>query len=222
MLVNAIDFQAEWSLRFYKEMTSQRAFQSPGGAHDVPTMHRTFEASYAEADGHQLLQLPYFGGTMSMLVVLPRRGTALAELEAQLANDKVESWVRSLGAREVSVALPKFKIEPASPLSLKAALSELGMQHAFDENAADLSGMVDTTKTDKRLFLDDLVHKATVIVDEHGTEAAGATAMLVAVAAAAPRQPVPFEADRPFLFFVRDNASGAVLFMGRVEDLGQV
>lgn len=218
VLVNAIYFLADWATPFKKEDTSPRAFASPGGTHDVPTMNAMLLASYGEADHHQLLQLPYKGGAMSMLVLLPRLGTPVSALEAELSNEKLESWTKGMSAQQVIVALPKFKIEPGEPISLKTALSDLGMGRAFNEGLADFSGMVDTTQTDKRLAISDVVHKAMVAVDEKGTEAAAATGVVMLEAGAAPPPAVRFEADRPFLFLVRDNASGAVLFMGRVED----
>lgn len=221
VLANAIYFRADWQAQFVANDTSDQAFHAPNGAVQVPTMHQTHRFAYGATDGVQLLEMPYRGGELSMLIALPEERGGLSAIEAQLGADTVDRWVDALSVRDVAVSLPKFRVDPAEPIALRDTLSAMGMAIAFDGSTADFSGMADPDANEGRpLFIDDVFHKAFVAVDEEGTEAAAATAVVMSLESAAmpPQDLVRFTADHPFLFFIRDTRSGAILFMGRVAD----
>jgi serpin B len=167
----------------------------------------------------QLLEKPYVGGDLAMVFVLPRERDGLSALEGKLDAAQLEAWVKAMDVQRVSVALPKFKVDPAQPLRLSEELTRLGMPLAFQRRRADFTGIADPPDPDDRLFIKEVFHKAFVRVDEKGTEAAAATASVMARAGGAPAMPVKeFRADHPFLFLIRDTRSGLVLFLGRVVD----
>jgi serpin B len=176
-------------------------------------MHQVAEFGYSETDDAQVLSLPYKGEALSMIVVLPRKVDGLPALEAKLDAAALEEWTKSLGERKVSVYLPKFKIE--SMFSLSGELAALGMKDAFAADRADLSGMDGT----RELFVKEVIHKSFVEVNEEGTEAAAATGVVVGVRSL-PAPPPEFRADHPFLFFIRHDATGAILFIGRLARPG--
>ena len=147
---------------------------------------------------------------MAMMIVLPREKNGLTLLEKQLTPTWLREQIKNAQRREVIVALPKFKI--TSTLSLSKMLAAMGMTDAFGMKA-DFSGMTDN----KELFISDVVHKAFVDVNETGTEAAAATAVEMALLAM-PKPKPQFRADHPFIFIIRDNATGSILFMGRLEN----
>jgi serpin B len=156
--------------------------------------------------------MPYAGDELSMVVLLPRKWSALADLERELPRH-LNGWLARLHpADEVNVTLPRFKVETGR-MSLRTALSGLGMPIAFTARA-DFSGM-----SGEKLFLSEVVHKAFVEVNEEGSEAAAATAV-IAKRVELPPPPIEFRADRPFVFLIRDRRSGAVLFLGRLVNPG--
>ncbi len=161
-----------------------------------------------------MLSLPYSGKDLSMVVLLPRNITRFADLEKSLTASKVEGWVKKLHVQDIGLTLPRFKMEKG--LQLSSELRALGMADAFDPAAADFSGMTG----ERELFLGNVFHKAFVEVNEEGTEAAGATVVEVMKSSDGPvvRPPPAFRANHPFVFLVRDNRNGAVLFLGRVVD----
>jgi serpin B len=220
VLANAVYFLADWQHQFKANDTRERAFHGPDGELQAETMHQQAAFGYAEADGVQVLEMPYAGGELGMMVVLPRERDGLGEVEAKLSAERIEGWADALETQPVKVALPKYEIEPPS-LKLSETLRAMGMTRAFDPNAADFSAMADPAENEGLpLFISEVVHKAFVSVDEKGTEAAAATAAVMAVksAAIAPPDVPSFVADHPFLFFIRDLRTGTVLFMGRVTD----
>jgi serpin B len=214
VLVNAIYFKAAWEDQFETGATVDAPFRvSPERDAVVPMMNRTGALAYRENELAQVVELPYGGGGMSMVVVLPRAPDGLAELEAALTAEWLEEWTSGLGERRVALSLPRFRVERG--FSLNRALGSLGMRRAFGD--ADFSGMVEGGG----VFVSEVLHKAFVDVDERGTEAAAATAvvgMMLSMAWDAPETPVVFRADHPFLFLIRDRATGSILFMGRVAD----
>ena len=221
VLTNAVYFLGKWKSEFEARATSDDPFHLTKNARAaVPTMHDTGRHRYGEADGVQLLELPYRGDELAMLVVLPRERTGLAAVEAGLDDATLAAWDGALAPREVAVSLPKFTINPPRPLALKEVLTALGITLAFDRQRADFSAMADLPSPGERLFVSDAFHKAFVRVDEEGTEAAAATGVTMSVTSAAvpSEPPVEFRADHPFLFFLREPRSGLVLFAGRVED----
>lgn len=217
VLVNAIYFLADWAVPFEKANTRPADFSAPGGVRSVPTMNNELSAPYAEVDGHQLLELRYKGDQMAMTLVLPKPGVPLHEVESKLSSEQLDQWTSALKPARVATAVPKFKLTPKDPLSLKGALKELGMTEAFDPGKADFSGIAEAAAREP-LFISDVVHKAMVAVDEKGTEAAAATGVIIGTESVPVPPSITFRADRPFLFVIRDTTSGAVLFMGRVED----
>jgi serpin B len=212
VLTNAIYFKGDWAEQFAKDATRDEPFHPAAGKTvAVPMMHRTAGFGYLEGEGFQALSLPYKGDALSMVVFLPGKAGSLTDFERSLTAENLARWLPQLGRREVEVSLPKFKV--TAEFSLARTLEAMGMKDAFAAGAADFSGMDGT----KELFIGAVVHKAFVAVDEKGTEAAAATGVVMALAAA-PEPPPAFKADRPFVFAIRDNASGSILFLGRVAD----
>jgi len=221
VLVNAIYFLGDWEEPFKKESTTPDAFTVPGsGKKDVPTMRTVEHFRFVAADGLKAVELPYKGGAMSMLLVLPDAVDGLPALEASLDAARLDALAASLAPARVFVSLPKFEVDPAGSLGLGDVLAGLGMKDAFSPARADFTGMADPPRRADRLYLSQVFHKAFVRVDEKGTEAAAATAAVMERAGAMPQKTEEFKADHPFLFFIRDNASGMILFMGRVADPG--
>jgi serpin B len=223
VLTNAIYFLGDWETPFKKESTQPAAFHPTGkGAHDVATMHAQEGFRYAHQDGVRLLDLPYQGGELAMTFVLPDKADGLGDVEAKLDPATLDRWMGAMKGTLVDVALPKVTIDPAEPIELRDALAALGMKLAFDPEAADLSGMAKTTSPKDKLFLSAVFHKAFVKVDEKGTEAAAATAIMAEAGTGAPtpHKAEEFHADHPYLFFLHDVRSNLVLFMGRVSDPG--
>lgn len=170
---------------------------------------------YAEAEDAQTLRLPYQGGDLAMVVFLPRKKTGLPDLEKTLAAKPLSEWWARLPEQEVQVYLPRFKMETA--FSLVAPLHALGVGQAFNEKLADFSRMIDPVKGkgEAGLFITAAFHKAFVAVDEEGTEAAAATAVVMGTRSMR-LPPQEFRADHPFLFCIVHEPTGAVLFLGRV------
>jgi len=178
---------------------------------DVPTMYQRGDFRYAENERVQLLELPYAGGRVSMVVLLPTRG-ALEELEASLDPDQLAAWLAQGSPQEVEVYLPRFTLKER--FVLNEVLQALGIVDAFRPGRANFANMAE----DPELVLSQVIHQAFVEVNEEGTEAAGATGIGMRVTSLPANPPPVFRADRPFVFLIRDVESGAILFMGRVVD----
>lgn len=221
VLVNAIYFKGAWANDFNASLTKDASFFSGDSpAVQVPLMLRTKWFNYAESNDHQILELPYKDYALSMFVLLPKDKTTagLAALEKALTAKQIADWKAAMKESEVTVYLPKFKMEWGATL-LNQALENLGMSDAFKFGKADFSGI----NGNKMFFIGAVLHKAFVAVDEKGTEAAAATAVaLLAGARANPTPPAVFRADHPFVFFIQDNATGSILFMGRVTNPGKM
>lgn len=212
VLTNAIYFKGRWERPFNPALTQPAPFTvRPGQEVMVPTMAQTLRCGYGEEDELQILELSYLGRGLSMVVLLPREADGLGRLEEQLTVQLLDHWVAQLWHTEVQVLLPRFTVE--SGFRLDTALQALGAVDPFDEGRANFASM--TGRRD--LYLSAVLHKAFVEVNEEGTEAAAATAAVVAMRAAISR-PVVFRADHPFLFLIRENSVGSILFMGRVEN----
>ncbi|MEW6229087.1 MAG: serpin family protein [Bacillota bacterium] len=213
VLTNAIYFKGKWEIQFKPEATKPMPFyMSAKEKVDVPMMHQVAKFNYAENDQAQILEMPYTGGDLSMVVLLPKPGYELAKLEDMLRPEVIRSWLSQLSKKEVEVFLPRFKLEER--FVLNEELHGLGMIDAFDKVAADFSGM--TPGPD--LYISMVIHKAFVEVNEEGTEAAAATAVIMDTKAMILDKPPVFRADRPFVFLVRDLRSGSILFMGRLAN----
>ena len=211
VLTNAIYFKGQWKSPFEKEMTREEPFTLISGDKvNAPMMrHGPERLPYADLDTCRMLRLPYAGGRLSMLILLPKEVANLGQVESQLALPTLTEWMGKLQKAEVSVVLPKFTM--TREFGLGPTLAELGMKDAFSAQDADFSGM--DGKRD--LFISAVLHKAFVDVNEEGTEAAAATGVMVE-ATAAPMRPIEFRADHPFIFMIRDDKTQSILFMGRV------
>jgi serpin B len=211
VLTNAIYFKGDWASQFKKDLTREEPFQlSPAQRVGVPMMRQTHEFNYLDAGTLQILEMPYVGKELSMVVLLPKKVDGLPEVEQSLSTEKVAGWLGKLRKQEVIVSLPKFKT--TSEFSLKQELASLGMKRPFAEGA-DFSGM---NAGKEELYISEVVHKAFVDVNEEGTEAAAATGVIIK-ARSAPIQPV-FRADHPFVFFIRDTRHDSILVLGRIVD----
>jgi serpin B len=212
-LVNAIHFLAQWEEAFSERATEEKPFTNAKGEKvPVPMMRRTDHYRYADDGRAQVLAIPYRGHAAEMVLVLPKDPAGLAEVERGLTPAAVSGWMAGRGFQKVALSLPRFRFE--APTDLGAHLAALGMGDAFDPAKADFRGMADVK--DQPLFIGAVLHKAFIAVDEKGTEAAAATAVLMrAGSAPRPEEPIPFVCDRPFLFFLRHVATGALLFVGR-------
>ncbi|KAB1261480.1 Leukocyte elastase inhibitor [Camelus dromedarius] len=216
VLVNAIYFKGNWQEKFATEATHDATFRL--NKKDTKTVRMMYQKKklplgYIEDLKCRVLELPYQGGDLSMVILLPDNiedeSTGLRKIEQQLTLEKLRKWTKadSLEHLEVSVHLPRFRLEESYDLT--APLAHLGVQDLFCSKA-DLSGMSGT----RDLFVSKVVHKSFVEVNEEGTEAAAATAGIVAYAMLMPEE--NFIADHPFIFFIRHNPSANILFLGRL------
>jgi serpin B len=210
VLTNAIYFNAAWLNPFDEDATKDGNFYLlDGGEVVVPMMMQSESFGYAEGEGYQAVELLYDGSELSMVILLPEAGHFEA-FEASLSADRVDSIIGDLENKHIALTLPKFEFE--SEFSLADTLAAMGMPIAFT-GAADFSGMTGT----RELFIAEVLHKAFVSVDEAGTEAAAATAVVMKYTSI-PEVPVEVTVDRPFVFLIRDLETGTVLFVGRVAN----
>jgi serpin B len=212
VLTNALYFYATWAVPFLVEATDEGVFHTLAGDDvTVQMMHDTAYYPYAEGPGYQLVDLPYDGNELSMTILLPEAGS-FAEIRDSLSDEWLSEARASMSQEsEIQLSLPKFSFTWGTA-SLKPALQQLGMTDAFVYPIADFTGIEST----RELYISDVFHQAFIAVDEHGTEAAAATAVVL-TAGAIPDPPIPFAVDRPFIFFIRD-ATGLILFAGQVVD----
>ena len=218
VLTNAIYFKGDWDAPFERESTKNDDFYlTPQRKVHVPLMWQHDHFGYLDGGSFQVLALPYRGRLLSMLILLPKKVDGLGELEKSLREDTLAKWLANMHTQDAEVYLPRFKM--TQRYSLQDVLARMGMPSLFDPAARDLSGI---NNTSDRPYLTKVIHQAFVEVNETGTEAAAATASLVLAGAAPsfgpPPQPVIFRADHPFLYLIRDNRSGSILFMGRVTN----
>ncbi|HKU38767.1 MAG TPA: serpin family protein [Polyangiales bacterium] len=210
LLTNAIYFKASWLKEFEPSNTKPAMFQTATGARSVDMMHAVLDTTYAEVSGYRAVALPYISPSVRMIAVLPPEGKfadAAAELDVAIVDGLLEKLSRAF----VTLSLPKWRFESES--KLKGPLRQLGMNAAFDPSAADLSGM---DGKPGMLYIDEVYHKAFVSVDEQGTEAAAATAVVASRVSAPP--PVTLSFDRPFLFLIYDEPTGHILFLGHLSE----
>ena len=215
ILTNAIYFKGKWAELFDSHDTTDENWHGPDGISQVPMMHQTSgSCRYYQGEGFQALDMPYQGWELSMLIFLPTQEDGLAALEKRFAAEGIYRQVVDglCQEEEIIVSLPRFTLE--AELRLKPVLCALGAELAFSDEA-DFSGI-----GEEPLQISEVVHKAFVGVNEEGTEAAAATGLLMCGLSAmqAAREPLVFKADHPFLFFITDRDTGAVLFSGRVLD----
>jgi serpin B len=215
VLTNAIYFNAAWAQPFEKEQTHDGPFSLVDGSKvTVRMMNQTTTFKYGQGEGYQAVELPYDKRELSMLILLPPAGR-LGALENSLDAERLGAIVKSMTSKRVALTMPKFKVE--ATLRLADVLRGMGMRDAFQEGTADFSGMDGT----RDLFIGQVIHKAFVDVDEAGTEAAAATAVGMRTTAMIMEELVSMTIDRPFIFLIRDSATGAILFVGRVANPAQ-
>ena len=212
VLVNAIHFLGQWLSPFTEERTRKEVFRGMGGQEaETDFMRRTGYYSYAENNHMQVIDMPYQGGQFSMVVVLPTEGTDISMVEETLTGFSFSNMLADMERTHVDLRLPRFEMETSS--DLEVLLAEMGMPTAFSKRA-DFSGMTG----DDSLMIDKVIHKAMIDVKESGTEAAAATAVVMIMKTSIepePEKTVVFHANRPFLFFIKDNRYNSILFMGR-------
>ncbi|MDP6439518.1 MAG: serpin family protein, partial [Candidatus Brocadiia bacterium] len=226
VLTNAIYFKGDWASQFDKKLTADAPFTLADGKKvQVAMMHRKGDYRYLDAreprgillpahrytemGAFQALELPYVKDELSMLVLLPSTADGLPALEKSLTAERLDALLSAMREREVQVYLPRFKL--TYKVGLSETLKSMGMTDAFSLPPADFSGMDGA----KDLFISAVLHKAFVDVNEEGTEAAAATGIVVGITSVR-LMPIVFRADHPFLFLIRDNKSGSILFMGRL------
>jgi serine protease inhibitor len=213
VLLDAIYFKGIWESQFQKDQTHDALFSvSASNKVTVPLMYQKSDFKMLTGNDFKAISIPYKGKSLSMVILLPQAEDGLAALEKQLTTKNLKEWVEKLdkqGVKEIELSMPKFRLE--TKYDLVSPFMNMGMKDAFDVAAADFSGM-GWPKGD--LYVSQIKHKAFVEVNEEGTEAAAATAVEMATKSI-PYYPV-FRADHPFLFLIRDEQSGAILFMGRM------
>ncbi len=213
VLTNAIYFKGKWQNEFDPKDTKDAAFfVSPSKSIQVPTMHQEEEFAYAQVKSLHILEMPYRGNELSMLLLLPVRIEGLRELEQRLSVEDLRDWKAHLQQRKVIVFLPKFQMTFRA--ELKTTLQRMGMVDAFRWPGASFAGFDGDPNW---LYLGEVIHQAYVDVNEEGTEAAAATAV-VGMMGGMPAPPPVFRADHPFLFLIQENSTGSILFMGRVAN----
>ena len=219
VLTNAIYFKGTWLMKFDKAKTIDAPFHLLSGKKVGVKMMRLFSRKhirhlrYGRFDGLEVLEMPYAGKALSMLILLPTKVDGLAALERSLTPAKLSIWLVSLRPRKVrEVWLPRFKITTPT-INLKKVLRAMGMVDAFSQARADFSGLTGN----RDLYITGAFHKAFIEVNEQGAEAAAATAVVVGLKSMPARRLAIFKADRPFIFLIHHRRTGAILFMGRVR-----
>ena len=213
VLTNAIYFKGTWVKQFDEKDTREDDFRmGSGNTVKVPLMRLTGDDAkfnYAETDEIQVLEMPYHGEDLSMLIILPK-GNDLANIEKSITLEKLSGWKNMLHIQRVDIFIPRFKFK--TKYFMAKALSDMGMPTAFGP-AADFSGMDGT----KDLLIQNVIHQAFVEVNEEGTEAAAATGVVMGLTSVGPKIPI-FRADHPFIFIIQESETGNILFLGRVSD----
>ena len=220
VLANAIYFKADWEHKFPKGDTYDGGFTLADGSEvSVPLMRSEEEEHYPyyEDEDVQVIEIPYKGEELGMVVVLPADELGLPDVEANLTAEQLTGWIDATAdwTPEADIHLPSFEMDYELPL--KEALESLGMADMFDPLLADFSGIFTGEGLQGNVYVNAARHKAYVKVDEQGTTAAAATGIAMQDLAAMPES-IEFVADHPFLFLIRDRLTGAILFMGRIED----
>jgi serpin B len=213
VLTNAIYFKSGWMEPFPEDDTRSEPFLLAGGGKvPVPLMHQEEDFGYLQGEGFQAVEIPYRDRLLSMVVLLPSKGSDLSSLEGRLTAEALGRWIAYLRVRKVDLSFPRFKT--TSQFSLDETLAAMGMPRAFSDKA-DLSGIDGT----EELCIQAVLHKAFVAVDEEGTEAAAATGVSIGMKGEAEEEAaIVFRADRPFIYLIRHRPTGAILFLGRLVD----
>jgi serine protease inhibitor len=216
-VINAIYFKGAWTDEFDPERTTDEDFHLEGGKQKtVPMMHQTGTYRYFRGNGFQAVSLPYGDKRASMYLFLPDESSDLSAFHTQLSGETWNRWMKSFRNREGRIGLPRFKA--AYRAHLKETLIELGMGRAFDGIRADFTDMIAVPQANA--YIHDVVHKAVIEVNEEGTEAAAATEVEMRLTSAihSPEEPFVMILDHPFFLGIRDNETGALLFIGSIVD----
>jgi serpin B len=224
ILTNAIYFKANWMFPFSKAETEMAKFYPPGD-HVIlaERMNDTTTYPFLHRDGMKLVSLPYGDRDASLVIILPDLRDGLSAIESHLTASRLSAWLHDSADTELDLSLPKF--QSGSALDMKALLMALGMRDAFDPDQADLRDIAESPT--HSLYISTIIHQAVLTVDEAGTEASAASAAMAPTGTAPPGPgakplpPIPFVVDHPFLYLVRAEESGDILFMGRVDDPNQ-
>lgn len=211
LLLNAISFKSNWQKEFRVAATQQKPFHvSDKKTIDVPMMTQTNTVRHGRYEGHKMVALPYKHKTLSMLILLPKPKSSTEALIESLTLEKLNTAIRQMHQEKLRIDLPRFKLQ--ATMKLNKSLQAMGLKQAFDKESADFSGMVKGTS--KELYLNAVIQKALLEVDEAGTKATVVTKSRVGLKSAGPRL---FRADRPFVFILRDNFTGTILFIGQLK-----
>jgi serpin B len=220
VLLNAIYFNAPWAHAFVKNGTRDREFHlTAKDAVEVPTMFQQGEFAVVKADGYSAIRLPYGAGGLSMIVVRPDEIDGLDAVIKSFDGEKLDALMTQLGKapkKTVALSMPRFKTEFKAELI--DPFKSLGMSKVFDPAQSDLSGLTGKPRAEAQSTIDQIVHRAVIDVAEAGTEAAAATAVVVTTRTMRPDDSDRFQVDRPFMFVIADDKTGAILFAGRISD----
>ncbi len=212
VLVNAIYFKGNWQNTFDSKETKEMPFYvSETKKVNIPMMYQEGKFNYGEDEKLQVLELPYSRNEISMIILLPKKGINLSEIEKDLSIEKLNFLFSKLSSQRVDVYIPKYKLEKR--FILNKPLMSLGMRDAFDDMLADFSGMTGS----RDLYISMVIHQSFIEVNEEGTEAAAATAVIMSGKSIA-LQPILFKADRPFIFLIHHIQTNTILFMGRLVE----
>jgi len=211
-LINAVYFKSKWLYQFDKKDTKTEEFTKENGARqNVAMMNQTAALSYYANEMLQCVEMPYGNGAFSMVAILPSESKTVDELVNYLDNDVWNTVLANMWETNVHVKFPRFKGE--CEFSLKEPIDDLGM-HLIFQTGGNLNGIAD----DSRLYVSKIKHKTFVEVNEEGTEAAAVTAIEVSYTSIGPSSPVPFFANRPFLYLIKEKSTGVILFIGRMDE----
>jgi serpin B len=212
ILINAIRFKGTWESEFSPNNTKEEDFTlSSGEKVKIDTMQKTITNNYLKGENFQSIRLPYYGG-LEMDLFLPNKGVSVNDFMGEATKENFDKWIKEFSIADVNMKIPKFKLEYENG-NMKDVLKNLGMQQAFDPEKSNLDGI------SKNTFISDIIHKTCISVDEKGTEAAAVT-VEVAPTSATPveHEKVDFVVDRPFVFAIRDCKTGAIIFIGKIEN----
>ena len=210
VIVNAVYFNCKWENKFDVNETFDEDFYSDDKTVECPMMNKMAKYSYTENESFQAIDIPYKGGVFSMLVFLPVKGVSLSEFEKQFDFKLIQNATRNMKTENVILTLPKFKQESTMRMSNK--LKALGINSMFTYGKADFSGIDGTNE----LFVGEIIQKAFIEVEEEGTKAAAATALVSRCGSPMTEEPKVFNANHPFLYTIMDNKTSTVLFAGKV------
>lgn len=214
LLMSAIYFNGKWETPFNPEFTQDRPFYLLNGTtKELPTMYRSDDFEYLKGDGFQAVRLPYAGGGVRMVIILPDADRTLTQLMDQLSIENWESWREQFSVKEGQLYLPRFTTRYDKQLN--QALSAMGMTEAFDDGRADFSGM---RPVPPALFISQVRHVAYVDVNEAGTEAAAVTSVEMGITSAMPTETFLMQVDRPFFFAIEETSTGSILFTGLITE----